>query len=404
MSIITLFSGSFCQDQQVVDYLLEQTGYQLLTDEDIIIKAESLSGEPAEKIRQTITGTGPKLDAFTNDKEKRIAYLRLAVADWLGQTSFILNGYTSLLIPSTVRHALSVCLIAQSTFRQTQVRLKDKISEHEAAALILEDNREKATWSKYLLNLPDPWDASLYDLFLPMDKMSPENAAEVICKAVKNLPAFSQEEIGGFVKDFELSAVVQTKLVLLGHDVKVSAQNGYVEIIVSKPVLMQTRLENELKSLTEDIPGVNQVRVHFEPAENGTFPIRAHQESRFSKVLLVDDEREFVETLSERLQMRQMESEAVYDGQAALECVEKDDPEVMIIDLKMPGIDGIEVLRRVKQTRPEIEVIVLTGHGSEQDRTTCMSLGAFAYLQKPVDIDLLSETLRAAHDKIKNNR
>jgi DNA-binding response OmpR family regulator len=72
----------------------------------------------------------------------------------------------------------------------------------------------------------------------------------------------------------------------------------------------------------------------------------------------------------------------------------------MILDLKMPGIDGIEVLRRVKATRPDIEVIILTGHGSEADRKICMELGAFAYLHKPVNIEQLSDTLKKANEKI----
>jgi len=67
----------------------------------------------------------------------------------------------------------------------------------------------------------------------------------------------------------------------------------------------------------------------------------------------------------------------------------------------MPGIDGIEVLRRVKETRPEIEVIILTGHGSEGDRKVCVDLGAFAYLQKPVDIAVLTDTLKKANEKIR---
>ena len=119
-----------------------------------------------------------------------------------------------------------------------------------------------------------------------------------------------------------------------------------------------------------------------------------------SKVLLVDDEREFVQTLSERLLMRDMGSTVAYDGESALAMVQEEEPEVMILDLKMPGIDGIEVLRRVKATRPDIEVIILTGHGSEVDRKTCMALGAFAYLQKPVNIDELSETLKKANEKV----
>lgn len=73
----------------------------------------------------------------------------------------------------------------------------------------------------------------------------------------------------------------------------------------------------------------------------------------------------------------------------------------MVLDLKMPGIDGIEVLRRLKKEHPGIEVIILTGHGSEADREMCMQLGAFAYLKKPVDIDVLSQTMREAYAKIR---
>jgi len=99
--------------------------------------------------------------------------------------------------------------------------------------------------------------------------------------------------------------------------------------------------------------------------------------------------------------MRDMGSAVAYDGESALNTIAEDEPEVMILDLKMPGIDGIEVLRRVNETRPEIEISILTGHGSDADRETCMKLGAFAYLQKPVDIELLSETLKRANEKIR---
>ena len=112
------------------------------------------------------------------------------------------------------------------------------------------------------------------------------------------------------------------------------------------------------------------------------------------KILLVDDEQEFVETLSERLQMRDMDTHAVFDGKTALARVNAHPPHVLIIDLKMPGMDGIQVLQQVKQTHPLINVIILTGHGSEQDRKRCMDLGASAYFQKPVDIDQLNTAIR----------
>jgi DNA-binding NtrC family response regulator len=99
-----------------------------------------------------------------------------------------------------------------------------------------------------------------------------------------------------------------------------------------------------------------------------------------------------------------MGSAVAFDGESALDLIAEDEPEVMLLDLKMPGIDGIEVLRQVKKTRPAVEVIILTGHGSEADRETCMKLGAFAYLHKPVDIDVLSETIKRANEKIRHER
>ena len=102
--------------------------------------------------------------------------------------------------------------------------------------------------------------------------------------------------------------------------------------------------------------------------------------------------------------MRDMGSAVAYDGESALEVAREEEPDVMILDLKMPGIDGIEVLRRVKESQPEIEVIILTGHGSEADEKTCMELGAFAYLQKPVDVEELSATIKRANEKIQENR
>jgi DNA-binding response OmpR family regulator len=99
-----------------------------------------------------------------------------------------------------------------------------------------------------------------------------------------------------------------------------------------------------------------------------------------------------------------MGTAVAYDGESALSLIAADEPEVMILDLMMPGIDGIEVLRQVKRTRPAVEVIILTGHGSESDRETCMQLGAFAYLHKPVDIEVLSQTLKDANARIQQKR
>jgi len=121
------------------------------------------------------------------------------------------------------------------------------------------------------------------------------------------------------------------------------------------------------------------------------------------KLLLVDDEQTFVKTLSERLQMRDLESETAYDGEEALSFVDDKEPDVMVLDLKMPGINGMEVLRRVTKKFPDIKVIILTGHGTDRDEEESRRLGVFDYLKKPVDIDVLVSRIKAAHKmKIEN--
>jgi DNA-binding response OmpR family regulator len=118
------------------------------------------------------------------------------------------------------------------------------------------------------------------------------------------------------------------------------------------------------------------------------------------KVLLVDDEEEFVKTLGERLEMRGIEPDTAFTGEAALKRIEQEQPDIMVLDIKMPGIDGMEVLRRVRKAYPRIQVIMLTAHGSDKDKAEAERLGAFAYMRKPVDLELLTNTMRAASKRM----
>ena len=118
------------------------------------------------------------------------------------------------------------------------------------------------------------------------------------------------------------------------------------------------------------------------------------------KVLLVDDEEEFVKTLGERLEMRGMGPDTAFTGEQALRRIAEEEPDIMILDIKMPGIDGMEVLRRVRKAYPRIQVIMLTAHGTDKDEEEAKRLGAFAYLRKPVDLELLTNTMKAASRRL----
>ena len=115
------------------------------------------------------------------------------------------------------------------------------------------------------------------------------------------------------------------------------------------------------------------------------------------KVLLVDDEEVFVQAVAQRLKMRDLRSDTVLDGEEALSYVEDQEPDVMVLDLKMPGINGMEVLRQVRKAYPNIQVIILTGHGTEKDKEEAKRLGACDFLEKPVNLDVLVKKMKAAY-------
>lgn len=117
------------------------------------------------------------------------------------------------------------------------------------------------------------------------------------------------------------------------------------------------------------------------------------------KVLIVDNEIEFASTLAERLRLRKIVTETAFSGLEGLTAVSTFHPDVMILDLRMPDMSGLDVLARVKALDPAIEVILLTGHGSFEDGISGMELGAFDYLVKPIDLVLLMEKITEAYQK-----
>lgn len=124
--------------------------------------------------------------------------------------------------------------------------------------------------------------------------------------------------------------------------------------------------------------------------------------TRKMKVLVVDNEQEFASTLAARLQLRKIEAESVFSGAEALAAVPLFMPDVIILDLQMPDMSGLEVLSQVKAIDPSIEVILLTGHGSFDAGLTSMELGAFDYIIKPVDLTQLMDKITEAYKKRKS--
>ncbi len=117
-----------------------------------------------------------------------------------------------------------------------------------------------------------------------------------------------------------------------------------------------------------------------------------------SKIMLVDDEKDFVEMLSLRLKENGESVIAAYNGRECLDTLKKTPVDVVILDVKMPGMDGIETLKKIKNQYPLVEVIMLTGHGTIQSAVEGMKLGAFDFLLKPADFEELTGKLIKARE------
>ncbi len=118
------------------------------------------------------------------------------------------------------------------------------------------------------------------------------------------------------------------------------------------------------------------------------------------RVLLVDDEEQFVETLAQRLEARDYAVATAFNGDQALDYVKAKEVDVIILDVLMPGLTGIDTLRAIKKIRPITEVIMLTGHATVETAIEGMKLGAFDYLMKPTEItDLVAKIIQAHRRK-----
>ena len=117
------------------------------------------------------------------------------------------------------------------------------------------------------------------------------------------------------------------------------------------------------------------------------------------KVLLVDDEEDFLEVMGERLMSRGIDVTTSISAEDALEQIEKDIFDAVILDLQMPVMDGIDTLKKIKARHPEIQVILLTGHATVEKGVEAIKSGAMDLVEKPADLEVLGEKIKKAHKK-----
>lgn len=399
MSVLLITSGIYSNAKERVEKLSNKLNCRIITDNEIIEKTAAKHNIKEATIQKVVESRKIAFNDFTHENEKCTACLKKTIAEHIAKGDCIFHGFTGHLIPEEVSHVMRVLIITDKETRIQNGITALQLSEKEITKNIAEADKHAFLWTNTIAG-KKAWDNSLYDVVIPTDKIDTSESVNLIIEQVEKISDISENIIKKESSDFELTASVEIALSEAGKGLFAEADNGNIVVTIDKKVLMLSSFQQKVINLAQNVPGVKSVETKIGKNYYKTNIIHNYDFETPMRILLVDDEKEFVQTLSERLKMRQFTSEIAFNGEEALEFTSREDTEVMVLDLKMPGIDGLEVLKKVKQTKPDIEVIILTGHGSDEDRKKCMELGAFAYLQKPADIDLLTSTMQQAYEKI----
>lgn len=398
MSSIAMFPCSFTPVANVSGLVAKKLGLQLYKDKDLILDTAKKFDTSIEKLEKAMCGKTSVFNQFTLEREKTLNQLKATLAEKLAaQEDCLYYGYMTLLISPKISHVLKVLLVGNKSSRVKE-GLASGMSEKEVKKLIRADDVNAYGFSDFLFK-KEAYDSTLYDLVTTVELKSEDDLVDIVCSYFYKTALLPSAKSRQGIQDMMVEIFAETLMLEAGHKLDIQANDGNLLLRVEKSVFNFDKLKEDLTQIAKGIQGVKEIQV--EKAYNYNDSI--YRQQRFdlpSKVLFVDDEKEFVQTVSDRLISRDVGTYGVFNGEDALSLIREDKPDVMVLDLKMPGMYGVEVLRRAKEIAPDVEVIILTGHGSNQDMHDCMELGAFAYMNKPVDIEELSATIKAAYKKV----
>jgi two-component system response regulator CpxR len=400
MTVIIIDNALFCQGPRVARTVADRLEKDLVEDGHVFARAAESHNVTAAEFERVVYGSPNKLlDGLKENRAKWAAQLRVAVAELLVRDDLVFCGSLGYFIPESVTHVLKVCLAGTRAYRLDQAS-KEGFVGKKAEQLIKSNDESRAEWTDLLLGR-EPWDKDLFDIVFPVHELPIDQIImQVVQNAGKPAVATTDQSIEA-LEDFRLAAAVQLSLADKGHDADVEATDGAVEILIKKHTIFLNRLQRQLVEIARTVPGVKNASARPGPRYQEANIYMNFNKLLPAKVLLVDDEKSYVQTLSKRLKTREIESSVAYGGAEALAKIRLQEPDVMVLDLKMPGVDGLEVLRNVKASNPRTEVIILTAHGSDAEEQLVYQMGAFTYLRKPVDIDELMENMRSAYLKAK---
>ncbi|MGB9852134.1 MAG: response regulator [Candidatus Kapaibacteriota bacterium] len=397
ISIVSL-KGSGAKE--IIEILTNKTGFEIVTDEDVFNELAKQVGSKKKKIINSFYKV-PIFGNYNKLKDKiLLTKFKLILGEKLAETGKIFHGVGTYFLPFEITSKF--LLGGDIAFRIGHLARIEKIPIEKAEKEVRQFDKELMRFTRKYLS-ENPCNPALFNETINTRIMTSDELAEKILEITSNIFESKSLLVKEKIQDFIKSNIIQFHLLNQGEDVDVFVQGTKAKISINNAKFFTKKsMENHFEKIKNLLPKeLSLTDIEVILGKSFEYP----QPYRFSfnepvKVLLVDDEIDFVDTLSERLQTRSFVTAVTYSGEEALENIDKDLPDVIVLDLKMPGLDGLEVLRRVKKSHPQTEVIILTGHGSEREKQLAFELGAFDYLEKPINIDKLSEIIKKAYSKI----
>ena len=382
--------------------LAERTGMRILRDPNLIALAVRNHGLREQSATRLLEGHLPPFNSFTRERERNLALLRLTLMECLEREDVLLLGLSPFLLPPPPLPLVRVLFTADQSSRIHYARTHRNLSENAASRELEREDGRLLRWSLEV-SKKSAWDKTLHDLVIPTDRIDEDQILELVLDGRKRVAPSASTRKRAF-SDLVVAAKLTHRLVEVGPELTARVTNKKAEILLGRHVLRISRLKEKIRQVALAHPGIDTVEIKIGQGFHRANVAFDFEPDLPPRILLVDDEREFTHTLSDRLKLRNIETAVAHDGEKALRIAERGEADVMILDLKMPGVDGFEVLERVRKTHPEIAVVILTGHGSDADCKRCLEMGAFAYLRKPAEIGKLTETLNAAYASIRNRQ
>ncbi|MBU0519543.1 response regulator [bacterium] len=400
MPVVTLFSCSHCAAEKVADGVAE--ALQLTRLEAVLYQqAAERYRVSGDKLRNAVHGPVSQLPTWPADRTKYAAYLRATLIELVKQDNAFYFGFGGHLLPRRLRHFLHICLVSSPEERTAAAVEQDGISIDRAGRRIRRADEERSNWTTFLHGKA-PYDDTLYHWMIPLHATPVEDAVEIISRLARKEEFQTTPESQKALDNALLEARARVALIEKGKmGVALSASGSEIYISGSQGEELPELDLRQIEEILLSLPGIENVSTldRVTGTEVPLAPVSKGLMALPKKIMLVDDEKEFAETLAERLLTRNIESIIAHDGEEALKKLNEELPGIMILDIRMPGMDGLDVLRHVKAAHPDLEVIMLTGHGSKKEESLARQLGAYAYLNKPIKIDILVQTMQEATQK-----